>query len=183
MANIRRFFTGMNAVRTALGVAAVAASLFYAGRATTFNRAEAQTMATGQSAPVKGGHVSFVAEGQSIAANKPSTLQLHFRVDNGFHINSHTPKSEMLIPTKILIEDMNGAEVSNVDFPEGIPFSFAFEPKTKLDVYQGDVTLTAHVKAKPGSYTLKGALHYQACDQAACYPPKTLTLEQPFSAK
>lgn len=142
--------------------------------------ASAQSM----SAPApKGGHVTFIADGQSIAAGRPATLALHFRVDPGFHINSHTPKSDMLIPTKILVEDMNGAEVSDVSFPAGTPYSFAFEPKTKLDVYTGDVTLTAHVKARPGTYTLKGALHYQACDQAACYPPKTLSVEQPFTAK
>jgi hypothetical protein len=70
-----------------------------------------------------------------------------------------------------------------VSFPEGTPYAVAFEPKTKLDVYTNDVTLTAHVKAVPGNYTLKAALHYQACDQAACYPPKTLTLQQPFTAK
>ena len=131
----------------------------------------------------KGGHVTFIADGQSVAAGRPATLALHFRVDPGFHINSHVPKSDMLIPTKILVEDMNGAEVSDVSFPAGTPYSFAFEPNTKLDVYTGDVTLTAHVKAKPGTYTLKAALHYQACDQAACYPPKTLAIEQPFSAK
>lgn len=145
--------------------------------------ADAQMLNAGQP-PAKGkGHVEFIAEGQSIPANKPGTLALHFRVEPGFHINSHTPKSDMLIATRLLVEDLNGAEVSNVDFPAGTPYSFSFEPKTKLDVYTGDVTLTAHVKATPGSYTLKGALHYQACDQAACYPPKTLTLEQPFTAK
>ncbi len=137
----------------------------------------------GSSARGKGEHVDFIAEGQSIAADKPGVVTLHFRVDPGFHINSHSPKSDMLIPTKLLVEDLNGAEVATVDFPPGNPYSFAFEPKTKLDVYTGDVALTAHVKAKPGSYTLKAALHYQACDQAACYPPKTLKLEQPFTAR
>ena len=142
--------------------------------------ADAQNMSA---AAPKGGHVTFIADGQTVAAGKPATLALRFRVDPGFHINSHTPKSDMLIPTKILVEDLNGAEVTDVSFPAGTPYSFAFEPKTKLDVYTGDVTLTAHVKAKPGSYTLKAALHYQACDQAACYPPKTLPIEQPFTAK
>ena len=148
----------------------------------TATGASAQSMSAGAT-NTKKGHVDFIAEGQSIAANTPATLKLHFRIDQGFHINSHTPKSEMLIPTKILVEDLNGAEVTNVDFPAGTPYSFSFEPNTKLDVYTGEVTLTAHVKAKPGTYTLKAALHYQACDQAACYPPKTLPLEQPFTAK
>ncbi len=146
-------------------------------------RASAQSLNSGQSPTKAKGHVDFIAEGQSIPAEKPATLALHFRIDPGFHINSHTPKSDMLIPTKLLVEDINGAEVTNVDFPAGTAYSFAFEPKTKLDVYTGDVTLTAHLKAKPGAYTLKAALHYQACDQAACYPPKTLALEQSFTAK
>ena len=163
---------------TTVVTAFAAVSALTLGWSAIHRDANAQSM----SAP-KGGHVTFIADGQTIAAGRPATLVLHFRVDPGFHINSHTPKSEMLIPTKILVEDMNGAEVSDVTFPVGTPYSFAFEPKTKLDVYTGDVTLTAHIKAKPGSYTFKGALHYQACDQAACYPPKTLPVEQPFTAK
>ncbi len=150
-------------------------------RSSDMSTADAQILS---GTPSRGtGHVTFIADGQSIAANKPATIVLHFRVDQGFHINSHTPKSEMLIPTNLLVEDLNGAEVSDVRFPNGTPYSFAFEPKTKLDVYTGDITLTAHVQAKPGTYTLKAALHYQACDQAACYPPKTLSIEQPFTAK
>ncbi len=166
---------------TAVVTAFVAVSALTIGFSVVHGRrAGAQSMSTPMP---KGGHVTFIADGQSIAAGKPATLTLHFRVDPGFHINSHAPKSDMLIPTKILVEDMNGADVSDVSFPVGTQYSFAFEPNTKLDVYTGDVTLTAHVKAKPGTYTLKAALHYQACDQAACYPPKTLPLEQPFVAR
>lgn len=142
-----------------------------------------QAMSVGQAAPAKKGHVEFAAEAQSIGANKPAVVTLHFRVDPGFHINSHTPKSELLIPTKIAVEDMDAATVSAVDFPVGTPYSFAFDPKEKLDVYTGEFTLTAHIKARPGAYTLKAALHYQACDQAACYPPRLLQVEQAFTAK
>lgn len=180
---VRSFTTALNRFRTVLGVAGVAASLLVAGSRYTAQQADAQAIVAGAQAPAKKGHVDFIAEGQTIAANKPATVKLHFRIDPNFHINSHTPKSEMLIPTKIAVEDLTGAEVSDVDFPVGTPYSFAFEPKTKLDVYTGDFTLTAHIKAKPGTYTLKAALHYQACDQAACYPPKTLPVEQPFTAK
>lgn len=132
--------------------------------------------------PAKG-HVQFAAEPQTVAANKPSTVLLHFHVDPGFHINSHTPKSEMLIPTKIAIGEGDGIAVRTVDFPAGQPYSFSFEPGAKLDVYTNDVVLTAHVVAKPGQRALVGVLRYQACDAAACYPPKTLPVEQPFTAK
>lgn len=146
--------------------------------------AHAQGINVGQQTPAKKGHVDFIADGQSIAANQPATVKLHFRVDPGFHINSHSPKSDVLIPTKLTVAMLPGdPEVTNVDFPAGEPFSFAFEPKQKLDVYQGDVVLTAHLKAKPGQHTLKAELYYQACDHAACYPPKKLPIEQPYTAK
>ena len=165
-------------------VAAISAVLRLTGRHVEPARLDVADAQTVSASPGKGnGHVSFTADAQSIAANHPATVALHFRVDPGFHINSHTPKSEMLIPTKILVEDISGAVVSDVSFPAGTAYSFAFEPKTKLEVYSGDMTLTAHVQARPGTYTLRAALHYQACDQAACYPPKTLPVEQPFTAK
>lgn len=143
-----------------------------------------QVMDVGQHAQTpKGGHVTFAAEPQTVAANHPTTVLLHFHVDPGFHINSHAPKSDMLIPTKIAVEDLPAGNVSLVDFPVGTPYSFSFEPKNKLDVYTGDFTLVAHLTAKPGPQTLKAALHYQACDASACYPPKLLPVEQPFVAK
>lgn len=144
----------------------------------------AQSIDLSQSSkPAAKEHVVFAAEPQVIAANKPAVIALHFHVEPGFHINSHTPKSEMLIPTRIAIGEGDGIKVQTVDFPVGHPYSFSFDPGTKLDVYTGDVTLTAHVVAQPGQRSLVGILRYQACDTAACYPPKTLPMEQPFTAR
>lgn len=173
---MRSITTGLNAIR----LSAAVIGLLLVG----VKPAHTQSMNVGQPTAAKKGHVDFIADGQSIAANQPATVKLHFRVDPGFHINSHTPKSDVLIPTKLTVAMLPGdPEVTNVDFPAGEPFSFAFEPKQKLDVYQGDVVLTAHLKAKPGQHSLKAELYYQACDHAACYPPKKLPIEQPYTAK
>ena len=149
----------------------------------TAKRMGAQTLNLDQPTGKPAGHVQFAAETQSVAANKAAVVVLHFHVDPGFHINSHTPKSEMLIATKIAVEDAPTAQVTAVDFPPGQPFSFSFSPKEKLDVYTGDLTLAAHLQASPGPHELRGALRYQACDAAACYPPKMLPVKQPFTAK
>jgi hypothetical protein len=174
-------FRMMPLIAVAVGVLALNARAWNSNVALAY----AQGMNIGQPSTAShgGGHVSFVAEPQTVVANKPATVVLHFHVDPGFHINSHTPKSEMLIPTKIAIEDLPAGNVSTVDFPAGTPYSFAFEPKNKLDVYTGDFNLVAHLTTKPGQQTLKAALHYQACDAAACYPPKLLPVEQPFTAR
>ena len=60
---------------------------------------------------------------------------------------------------------------------------FSFEPKEKLDVYTGTFTVKVPVVAAAGEHTVEGSLHYQACDNAACYPPKTLPLQVMFTAK
>lgn len=127
--------------------------------------------------------VTFVGADTNIAAKKPTTLQLKFAIDPGFHINSHTPHSATLIATKIGIEDDGAFAVKSVDFPQGHEYSFAASPKDKLDVYSGEFTLTTHVTAKPGAHTLKGILHFQACDTASCYPPSMLPIELHFTAR
>jgi hypothetical protein len=35
----------------------------------------------------------------------------------------------------------------------------------------------------PGDHTLDGTLRYQACDNASCYPPRTLSVKILFTAK
>jgi hypothetical protein len=119
----------------------------------------------------------FGPESQSATAGKSSELQLQFTIANDFHINSHKPKSSFLIPTQLLAVDEPGITTRAVDFPPGQPYAFSFDPKTKLDVYSGEFTLQAHVVADRGEHTFHAVLRYQACDHAACYPPKTLPVE------
>ena len=109
--------------------------------------------------------------------------QLHFRVVDGFHVNSHTPKSELLIPTRIELQPAAGVRADAVEYPAGTSYSFSFDPTEKLDVYSGDFTVKLPVVAEAGSHTVDGTLRYQACDHAACYPPKSLPVQVIFTAK
>jgi len=58
--------------------------------------------------------------------------------------------------------------------------SFAFAPDEKLNVYTGDFKLDVLVRplrsVQAGKYIVRGTLKYQACDNAACYPPKQLPI-------
>lgn len=125
----------------------------------------------------------FGPESQVVAAGKSSALQLRFTIANDFHINSHKPKSSFLIPTQLLAIDEPGLSTRAVDFPPGVEYAFSFDPKTKLDVYSGEFTLQAHVVATRGEHTFHAVLRYQACDHAACYPPKTLPVEVKVEAR
>jgi hypothetical protein len=110
----------------------------------------------------------------TVAAGKPTTITLTFRVKEGFHINSHKPTSDLMIPTRLGVAVMDGLNVTAVDFPPGHEYAFSYDPKTKLSVYSGDFALTVHLTAKRGAQKFSGLLKYQACDHAACYPPKSL---------
>jgi DsbC/DsbD-like thiol-disulfide interchange protein len=108
----------------------------------------------------------------TVPAGKTSTIELHFRVNQGLHINSHTPREKSLIPTQLLVEEPAGLKIASVDFPPGTDYSPAFSPSDKLSVYTGEFVLRAQVIAQPGEHLIEGALRYQACDANSCYPPK-----------
>jgi DsbC/DsbD-like thiol-disulfide interchange protein len=128
-------------------------------------------------------YVVYGAEPQNVAAGKRSVLELHFRVLDGYHVNSHMPKSELLIPTRIELQPSAGVKADAVEYPSGTPYSFSFDPSEKLDVYSGAFTVKLPVVAEAGAHTVDGTLRYQACDHAACYPPKSLPIQVIFTAK
>ena len=106
------------------------------------------------------------------AAQQP--LALRFSVDPGMHINSHDPHSSFLIPTSLTFASAPGMTVGAIDYPPGKEFHLPVAPQEALNVYTGDFSILAHVKAQPGTHVLHGTLHYQACDNRACNPPRTL---------
>ena len=134
-------------------------------------------------APKPKSYVVYAAEPQDVTAGKRSTLELHFRVVDGFHVNSHTPKSELLIPTQLALQPAAGVKAEPVAYPAGTSYSFSFDPSEKLDVYTGAFTVKLPVVAEAGTHTVDGTLRYQACDHAACYPPKSLPIQVIFTAK
>jgi hypothetical protein len=127
--------------------------------------------------------MSFLGpETAAVAAAKPAVVTLRFHVADGFHINSHTPLSKFLIATQLIVIEGQGIKVAKVDFPAGQPYAFSFDPTNKLDVYSGDFEVTAHLTVAHGEHPLHAALRYQACDHAACYPPKTLPVTVTLTA-
>jgi DsbC/DsbD-like thiol-disulfide interchange protein len=119
----------------------------------------------------------------SVAAGKPGVVELHFRVNEGLHINSHTPRAKSLIPTQLMVEEPVGVNVASVDFPAGTDYSPAFSPNDKLSVYTGEFVLRAHITAQRGDHLVQAALRYQACDANSCYPPKTAPVAVNIVAK
>ena len=113
----------------------------------------------------------------------PKDIQLRFTIQQGLHINSHTPHSEFLIPTTLTLDKIPGVEIAQVDYPQGVDYHFQFSPKDALSVYTGEFAVIVHLHARAGHYAMHGQLHYQACDNKACNPPQTLPLQLDVTAK
>src|SRR5512146_2507828 len=109
---------------------------------------------------------------------KPGSVELQFRVAPGFHINSNKPSNEFLIPTVLTLDAQTGLMISKVTYPPAEDVAFAFSPNEKLNVYTGDFTIGAQVRAASstpvGRYRIHGRLTAQACDNKMCYPPKDI---------
>jgi len=105
-------------------------------------------------------------------------VNLNFRVDGTFHINSNIPKSEFLIPTSLKMDLPTDIVLGKIVYPPGQDLTFPFSPDEVLSVYSGDFTVTVAVhplhSVVPGKYIMHGVLRYQACDNAQCFPPKAL---------
>lgn len=114
----------------------------------------------------------------TVVQGKAATVPLLFRVSSGYHINSNRPKSEFLIPTVLKVDATTDIVIGKTSYPDGQDMSFAFAPDEKLNVYTGDFRVDVLVRplhsVQAGKYIIRGTLKYQACDNAACYPPKQL---------
>ena len=119
--------------------------------------------------------VFLYPEQVTVPAGKPTTIALHFRVAPGLHINSHTPREKELIPTTFSIPAGSGVRLDGVVYPPGTDFTLPLDPTTKLSVYSGEFILQARIEATPGAHLVEAHLRYQACDNNACMPPKTIT--------
>jgi hypothetical protein len=112
----------------------------------------------------------------TVPAGKPSPVALHFRIRQGLHINSHTPRDSYLIPTIFSIPEESGVRLDSASYPAGAEFTLPVDPSTRLVVYTGDFAIQTRIVATPGDHLVEAKLRYQACDQNACMPPKTLTV-------
>ena len=127
-------------------------------------------------------HVELLTDSLQLTANKAQDVELRFRVEPGFHINSHKPKDELLIPTELRL-DSGTLHIADEQYPAGSHFRLQVGSGEDLDVYQGEFRVALRIAAPKGDTTLSGLLRYQACDNAACFPPRTLPVKIAVTAK
>jgi hypothetical protein len=101
----------------------------------------------------------------SIRPGQPGSVELRFKVAEGFHVNSNTPSEEYLIPTALTLDAPTDIVIGKITYPPGKDVSFAFAPDQKLNVYSGDFAVSVLVrpltKVLPGDYAVHGQLKFQ----------------------
>lgn len=112
-----------------------------------------------------------------IVVKKGATLEvkLNATLNEGFHLNSHTPTQDYLIP--LTLAWTGPLDVAEVVYPKPQLEKYSFEDKP-LSVLTGQFPLITKFKAPatavPGPVTLTGKVKYQACNNNSCFPPKTV---------
>ena len=138
--------------------------------------------ATGLGQPVPASNTivapRFAADVDRLVAGAPFRLAVVADVKAGWHVNSHTPKEDFLIPTEIRIKPAAGLVFAPVRYPKHKETKFSFSDQP-LAVYEGRtvflVSGTADAKAAPGSRTLTAVISYQPCNDNQCLPPAEVT--------
>jgi hypothetical protein len=112
-----------------------------------------------------------------VQPGKSATLNMRFRINSGFHINSNKPTQEILIPTTVKLSPPAEMLVGKIEYPAGEQMALPFLPEEKLSVYSGTFIVTGVLKTTntvlPGAYRVRGELRYQACSDRQCFPPHT----------
>ena len=104
-------------------------------------------------------------------------------IEDGWHINGNTTSVPGLVPTALTFNADIPIEDAAVSYPpaETMRFVFADAP---LEVYLGDVRLSARIEVDPGSLVegkrLYATFYYQPCDDTVCLEPAEITMSAPL---
>ncbi|HEY7573653.1 MAG TPA: cytochrome c biogenesis protein CcdA, partial [Thermoanaerobaculia bacterium] len=105
-------------------------------------------------------------------------LLVDARIASGWHVNSHTPSEEFLIPTAVSPDAAEGVSFGEPEYPPGKMATFSFSKKP-LSVYEGAFTVRVPVSWSGATPALAGAVEFQACNDTQCLPPASARFSTP----
>jgi len=100
-----------------------------------------------------------------------------------WHVNSHTPTLDWLIPTELTITRAESVILSDIRYPRAKTMTFGFAD-SPLDVYEGEspiyLSLRTSSGIKSGTHTIEANLRIQACDDMQCLAPANIPVSITF---
>lgn len=129
-----------------------------------------------------------VGELPKVAGKRSAAVEakIPVSVQPGFHVNSNSPSEEYLIPLKVTWKSTGALEGGQIIYPKPSLEKYEFSEKP-LSVFTGDFLLVANFKvaahAPAGPGVAVGQLRYQACNDRACFPPRTIEISLPYQVQ
>jgi len=125
--------------------------------------------------PVPLRSAELLAERDGVSPGETLSLVMRVTLNRDFHVNSHVPTQEYLIPTRLETDPTEGLEFGDWIYPEGETRKFPFSEEP-LRVYEGTFvirgTLKAGTGAALGARRLTVRLRYQSCTREKCLAPR-----------
>ncbi len=117
---------------------------------------------------------SLAVDADRLVAGTTFRLVVVAEIRPGWHVNSHTPHEDYLIPTVISLAPVPGISVGSPSYPPEKERKFAFSDKP-LAVYEGRSLFrfdgVVDAAATPGEKTLVATVDFQPCNDEQCLPP------------
>jgi DsbC/DsbD-like thiol-disulfide interchange protein len=118
--------------------------------------------------------ISGVVTGGAVTRGSTARGVITMSIPGGLHVNSNRPSSQYAIATTVRISG-TGLKTAVVSYPRGRNRKFEFS-ENPINVYEGTVRFPFSVKIpvtfNGSSVRLRAVVHYQACTNEVCYPPK-----------
>lgn len=130
--------------------------------------------------------VAATADEVQLKRGGTAEAKINLAIVAPYHIHANPASLKNLIATTLTIDEHTDIKFEKPIYPPPVMKTFSFD-KTPLAVWEGTVTISVALKA--GATTTAGAqqmaakLRYQACDDNACYPPRTIDVAIPVSVK
>ena len=116
-----------------------------------------------------------------------ATVSIH--IEDGWHIIGGKTDVPGLVPTALTFNADLPIRTAAVSYPPADTLRFGFTD-VPVEVYQGEIRLTARIEVDPGSLAepeslaeggrLYATLYYQACNDAVCLAPEEKALSVPL---
>jgi len=120
------------------------------------------------------------ASAVDVAAGGAAEASMRLKIADGFHIHANPATLPNLIATELKIEAGEasaGIAAGAPVYPAPVTRKFDFSEQP-LKVYEDEAVvklpLRVEASAAKGEHRLRARLRTQACDNQACYPPRTI---------
>lgn len=120
-----------------------------------------------------------------IARGHTAEVKLAVELKPGYHVNSHAPAEDYLIPLALSWE-AKPFQILEIVYPKPQALRSAFAGKP-MSVFTGTFSLVTRLRAPAeaprGPGILLGKLRYQACTEKLCLPPKTVPVRLAYEIR